>query len=99
MERSKRLNAIRRMYEPVFLDIAGISGLRTCHAPGRAHRSRELSSAGPADVAQLVEHFTRNEGVAGSSPAVGFQLQSQGVEVQLVDRRGLGRIWAVCRAG
>ena len=24
-----------------------------------------------ADVAQLVEHFTRNEGVAGSSPAVG----------------------------
>jgi hypothetical protein len=25
-----------------------------------------------ADVAQLVEHFTRNEGVAGSSPAVGF---------------------------
>ena len=30
-----------------------------------------LSFAAPADVAQLVEHFTRNEGVAGSSPAVG----------------------------
>ena len=26
----------------------------------------------PADVAQLVEHFTRNEGVRGSSPRVGF---------------------------
>ena len=24
-----------------------------------------------ADVAQLVEHFTRNEGVSGSSPLVG----------------------------
>jgi hypothetical protein len=28
--------------------------------------------ASPADVAQLVEHFTRNEGVRGSSPRVGF---------------------------
>ena len=27
----------------------------------------------PADVAQLVEHFTRNEGVRGSNPRVGFQ--------------------------
>ena len=26
----------------------------------------------PADVAQLVEHFTRNEGVPGSSPGVGL---------------------------
>src|SRR6185503_21031650 len=26
-----------------------------------------------ADVAQLVEHFTRNEGVPGSSPGVGFE--------------------------
>ena len=33
----------------------------------------ELSSSRPADVAQLVEHFTRNEGVAGSSPAVGSE--------------------------
>src|SRR4051794_8665168 len=30
-----------------------------------------LSSGRPADVAQLVEHFTRNEGVSGSSPLVG----------------------------
>ena len=35
-----------------------------------------ISAAGPrlnghADVAQLVEHFTRNEGVPGSSPGVG----------------------------
>ena len=27
-----------------------------------------------ADVAQLVEHFTRNEGVPGSNPGVGFSL-------------------------
>jgi hypothetical protein len=25
-----------------------------------------------ADVAQLVEHFTRNEGVSGSNPLIGF---------------------------
>ena len=29
-------------------------------------------NAGRADVAQLVEHFTRNEGVRGSSPRVGL---------------------------
>ena len=33
-------------------------------------RIREVSAS--ADVAQLVEHFTRNEGVPGSSPGVGF---------------------------
>ena len=31
-----------------------------------------------ADVAQLVEHFTRNEGVPGSSPGVGFLAYLQG---------------------
>ena len=31
-----------------------------------------LNSPRPADVAQLVEHFTRNEGVPGSSPGVGL---------------------------
>ena len=31
---------------------------------------------GPADVAQLVEHFTRNEGVPGSSPGVGSSIQA-----------------------
>ena len=30
-----------------------------------------------ADVAQLVEHFTRNEGVRGSNPRVGFLCWSQ----------------------
>ena len=34
---------------------------------GKGRISREY-----ADVAQLVEHFTRNEGVRGSSPRVGF---------------------------
>ena len=29
-----------------------------------------------ADVAQLVEHFTRNEGVPGSSPGVGSAISS-----------------------
>jgi Phage integrase, N-terminal SAM-like domain len=32
---------------------------------------RGASIRGRADVAQLVEHFTRNEGVRGSSPRVG----------------------------
>jgi hypothetical protein len=31
-----------------------------------------LSSLGPAQLAQLVEHFHGKEGVAGSSPALGF---------------------------
>ena len=49
---------------------------RRARRPHRTH-SGELSSSRPADVAQLVEHFTRNEGVAGSSPAVGFGLPRQ----------------------
>ncbi len=28
-----------------------------------------------AEIAQLVEHFTRNEGVVGSSPIFGFHIQ------------------------
>ncbi len=35
-------------------------------------RGKRLTYIGRADVAQLVEHFTRNEGVPGSSPGVGF---------------------------
>src|SRR5271165_2624960 len=36
-----------------------------------------------ADVAQLVEHFTRNEGVRGSSPRVGFNTStSSGTPLQ-----------------
>ena len=36
-------------------------------------RSRKIQEIpANADVAQLVEHFTRNEGVPGSSPGVGF---------------------------
>jgi hypothetical protein len=39
----------------------------------RVHPARTRRySRSPADVAQLVEHFTRNEGVPGSSPGVGF---------------------------
>lgn len=34
-------------------------------------RAAALDLAVPADVAQLVEHFTRNEGVSGSNPLVG----------------------------
>jgi hypothetical protein len=38
----------------------------------RARDRRLRLPASGADVAQLVEHFTRNEGVPGSSPGVGF---------------------------
>jgi hypothetical protein len=46
-----------------------------------------------ADVAQLVEHFTRNEGVPGSSPGVGslgfqaFLTSPSGSSRQVVGRR------------
>ncbi len=36
-----------------------------------ARQIREIPAS--ADVAQLVEHFTRNEGVPGSSPGVGLE--------------------------
>src|SRR5207253_8038942 len=36
---------------------------------------------GPADVAQLVEHFTRNEGVRGSNPRVGSRLETATVRL------------------
>ncbi len=50
-------------------------------------RRRRVSPKSPAkqhfaDVAQLVEHFTRNEGVPGSNPGVGFNrnsLQNMGI--------------------
>ena len=60
---------------PVELDErrrAAPRGIR--RARGRAEP--ELNSRLLADVAQLVEHFTRNEGVPGSSPGVGFNLRA-----------------------
>jgi ATP-dependent DNA helicase RecQ len=54
---------------------------RRCGRAGASVRSRKRAAAGGgrvasirgrADVAQLVEHFTRNEGVRGSSPRVGL---------------------------
>jgi hypothetical protein len=61
-------------------------GLPRCRVSRRAQSHGSMDGSRPlafhvdasricrpfADVAQLVEHFTRNEGVAGSSPAVGF---------------------------
>ena len=41
-------------------------------------RSRKIQEIpANADVAQLVEHFTRNEGVPGSSPGVGLGRSSR----------------------
>jgi hypothetical protein len=45
-----------------------------------------LASPRPADVAQLVEHFTRNEGVPGSSPGVGFLNQAICSRMAFVER-------------
>lgn len=39
-----------------------------------------------ADVAQLVEHFTRNEGVRGSSPRVGFHYLMRFPTLELGER-------------
>jgi hypothetical protein len=41
-------------------------------ASNRAGNAESPEVPANADVAQLVEHFTRNEGVPGSSPGVGF---------------------------
>ena len=61
---------------------SGSPDRQTCPAPARkrleAPETGPLSCPEPrydatcADVAQLVEHFTRNEGVRGSSPRVGL---------------------------
>ena len=54
-------------------------------------RSRKIQEIpANADVAQLVEHFTRNEGVPGSSPGVGFRF---------VKARNCSCFWAPERLG
>jgi hypothetical protein len=45
------------------------------YALDRSLGRKAATLRGLADVAQLVEHFTRNEGVPGSSPGVGFVTQ------------------------
>src|SRR5919201_6381170 len=47
----------------------------TCGAlrASRGPADQGLSSTLPAQLAQLVEHFHGKEGVAGSSPALGFR--------------------------
>src|SRR6266508_7009853 len=55
---------------------------------GRNCRGSRLDCVSRADVAQLVEHFTRNEGVPGSSPGVGL-LGFAGVLSGLVRGRAL----------
>src|SRR6476620_9012640 len=48
------------------------AGLAAMSSAKRAGVTRwPVSLSQPADVAQLVEHFTRNEGVRGSNPRVG----------------------------
>ncbi len=66
---------------------------------------RRLAPAAPkliarADVAQLVEHFTRNEGVSGSNPLVGSEKHLQNRQIRAIAAgkfvRGnalLGSIW------
>src|SRR4051794_34220220 len=44
-------------------------------APSHVSKTGALEFPLPADVAQLVEHITRNDGVRGSNPRVGFRPQ------------------------
>ncbi len=54
-------------------------------------RSRKIQEIpANADVAQLVEHFTRNEGVRGSSPRVGFGKPWKAPAFWADDSRGRG---------
>ena len=48
-------------------------GPRRAKLPPAKRAKAGLTCRTYADVAQLVEHFTRNEGVPGSSPGVGFE--------------------------
>jgi hypothetical protein len=57
----------------------------------RQRRPKIQEIPAPADVAQLVEHFTRNEGVPGSSPGVGF--------VETPAMTGVSRLGVVRPAG
>ena len=50
----------------LLLATSGVADAPTCVV--------QLDSPPYADVAQLVEHFTRNEGVSGSNPLVGSRL-------------------------
>jgi hypothetical protein len=60
-------------------------------ASARIGRPRNGYSRRLADVAQLVEHFTRNEGVPGSSPGVGSRdLQGKSAWLAFSGRRSLG---------
>ena len=65
-----------RPWTPLGGGRAGARGCRAAKAvaPLKFRRRR-------ADVAQLVEHFTRNEGVPGSSPGVGFPAARAGPAV------------------
>ena len=57
---------------PVFDLAEGEYGPRRAKLPPAKRAKAGLTCRTYADVAQLVEHFTRNEGVRGSSPRVGF---------------------------
>ena len=62
--------SMARFFDPLRTRVGLQVGLRPSVCRTQKDRKRPICSAN-ADVAQLVEHFTRNEGVPGSSPGVG----------------------------
>ena len=68
-------------FAEIALGRAGLTG------PGDS--SPEPAKVGSlADVAQLVEHFTRNEGVPGSSPGVGLDSRKATSPLLVADAAG-----------
>ena len=67
---------------PLRVPLPGHAGIIAAGRDGTADRSL-LEWAAQAGVAQLVEHFIRNEGVPGSSPGVGSQVPISDVEARL----------------
>src|SRR4249920_1345073 len=66
------------MIAPVLIGVdSAVSATRSSGTSSSTSAARGGGYTGPAadlaDVAQLVEHFTRNEGVPGSSPGVGLK--------------------------
>ena len=62
----------RRSPGPVQLDPGSRARPELTHPPSRRRDGPGATLPSPAVVAQLVEHFTRNEGVSGSNPLDGF---------------------------
>jgi hypothetical protein len=74
-----------------------VSAIRPLPEPERLLDGDSIQAR--ADVAQLVGHFTRKEGVRGSSPRVGLNLPTPGALRASVRRVARCRLYATYPSG